>query len=208
MIRSSPSLPYSAIVFDFGGVLLEWDPRNLYRRYFSDDQMMEDFLEEIRFNEWNAQQDRGRPFAEGIADLSSRFPHHARMIQLFYQEWIHTIRGPIDETIAILYQVKQAGWPVFGLSNWSCETFPLVREKYSFFNILDSYLLSCEVKLVKPDPAIYRAFLRKIDREADECIYIDDSIVNITSASKLGFKAIHYKDSKQLERELEEINVL
>ena len=137
-----------AIIFDFGGVLLEWDPRNLYQRYFPDHpQAMDDFLDEIDFYDWNSQQDKGRTFADGIAELSAQFPQHAHLIQAYYDHWEDSITGAIPGTVEILHRLKRIGYPLYGLSNWSAETYPRAKAKYPFFDWFDKVILSGEVKL-------------------------------------------------------------
>ncbi len=124
-----------AIVFDFGGVLLDWSPHNIYKSYFPDDaQGLEEFLHEVDFYTWNAEQDRGRSFAEGVAILSEKFPHRAALIKIYADEWERSITGEIRGTVEILYRLKEKGYPLFGLSNWSAETFPLMLAEYSFFD--------------------------------------------------------------------------
>lgn len=198
----------TAVIFDFGGVLIEWDPRNLYRRYFDDAESMERFLEEIDFMEWNLLQDKGRPFAEGVADLTARFPQHADLIRAYHEHWEESIGKPITPVIEILKRVKAAGWPVYGLSNWSMETFPITREKHHFFDLLDDYLLSGEVKLVKPDPAIFQRMLEKIGRKPEECVFIDDNPANVVAARALNIVTIQYRSPEQLERELQGLGIL
>src|SRR5512138_1512776 len=115
--------PIQAIVFDFGGVLLEWNPRHLYRRFFDDPRKIDDFLAEVHFSEWNEHQDKGRPFAEGVAELSGRFPHYAHLIRAYHEHWEESVPGPIEGSVEILRALKKAGRRVYGLSNWSSETF-------------------------------------------------------------------------------------
>jgi 2-haloacid dehalogenase len=201
-------MPITTLIFDFGGVLIEWDPRNLYRRYFADSEAMEQFLAEVDFMAWNAYQDKGRPFAEGVTELTAKFPQHARLIHAYQEHWEESIGEPITATIRIMQKLKRAGWPVYGLSNWSTETFPIIRQKHDFFDILDGYLISGEAKLVKPDPAIFQAMLDKIGRTAQECLYIDDSLSNIETARRLGFVCIHYQSPAQLEAELKQLGIL
>jgi 2-haloacid dehalogenase len=191
--------PITTLIFDFGGVLIEWDPRNLYRRYFDAPQAMEQFLAEVDFMGWNAHQDKGRSFVEGVAELTARFPQYAPLIHAYHEHWEESIGEPITATINIVKRLKQAGWPVYGLSNWSTETFPIVRQKHDFFDLLDGYLISGEVKLVKPDPAIFQVMLDKIGRTAQECLFIDDSLPNIETARRLGFACIHYQSPILLE---------
>lgn len=202
------STPITAVIFDFGGVLIEWDPRNLYRRYFDDPQSMEQFLEEIDFMEWNLLQDKGRPFAEGVAELSARFPHREELIRAYHEHWEDSVGEPIKPVIDILERIKAAGWPVYGLSNWSMETFPIARQKHHFFDLLDDYLLSGEVNLVKPDPAIFHHMLDKIGRKPEECIFIDDNPANVEASRMLGIVTIQYQSPEQLERELQHLGIL
>ncbi len=198
-----------AIVFDFGGVLIEWDPRNLYRRYFPNQpQAMEQFLSEIHFSEWNARLDKGLPFKQGVAELSAQFPQHAQLIRAFHEQWTDATGGPIAGTIEILRKLKRAGWPVYGLSNWSSETFPITRTQYDFFDLLDGIVISGDVKLIKPDPAIFQTLLNKIGHKAEECVFIDDHLPNVKAAQALGFIAIQFQSPEQLERELHQLGIL
>jgi 2-haloacid dehalogenase len=201
--------PIKAIIFDFGNVLLEWNPRYVYQRYFPNDpEGMEHFLEEVDFMNWNAQQDKGRTFAEGVALLSEKFPHHAELIQAYHENWKDSIGTSYTGTVKLLKEMKQAGYPVYGLSNWSAETFPYARQKYDFFELLDDMVISGQVGHIKPDPEIFHILLEKIGRPAQECLFIDDSPTNIDQAKKMGFQTIHFQSSEQLEIVLRELNLL
>lgn len=198
-----------AVIFDFGGVLIQWDARNLYRRYFPNQpQAMEKFLADVRFSEWNTKLDGGLPFKQGVTELSAQFPQYANLIQAFQEHWEESIGEPIAGTIEILRKLKQAGWPVYGLSNWSAETFPITRARHDFFDLLDGFVISGDVKLVKPDPAIFQALLQKIGRKAEECVYIDDHLPNVKTAQALGFIAIQFQSPEQLERELHKLELI
>lgn len=193
----------TTIIFDFGGVLVDWNPRNMYQQYFPDQpQAMEDFLNEINFMEWNAQQDKGRTFTEGAAILSKEFPQYKKLIHAYYENWEKSIVGQINESVEILVSLKDKGYPVYGLSNWSAETFPIARKKYPVFELLDDYVLSGDVNLIKPGPEIFEYFLNKFGRTAQECLFIDDSEPNIITAKNLGFDVIHFTSPAQLKNEL------
>jgi 2-haloacid dehalogenase len=193
----------TAIIFDFGGVLVDWNPRNLYQQYFPDQpQAMEDFLNEIKFMEWNALQDKGRTFAEGAAILSAEFPHYRDLIHAYFENWEKSIVGQIDESVKILAALKDKGYPVYGLSNWSAETFPIARKKYQVFELLDDYVLSGDVNLIKPGPEIFEYSLNKFGKTAQESLFIDDSEPNILTAKKLGFDTVHFTSPAQLRNEL------
>lgn len=198
-----------AIVFDFGNVLLEWNPRNVYQRFFPDDpDGIERFLQEVHFMEWNLLQDKGRPFAEGVAVLSKEFPHYAHLIQAFHDHWVESLGDSIDGTIEIMKELKQAGYPLYGLSNWSAETFPYARQKHDFFDLLDDMVISGEVGHVKPNSEIFQIMLDRIRRPAEECLFIDDSLANIQQAQKMGFTAVHFQSPQQLRDTLRVLGIL
>ena len=200
--------PNKAIIFDFGNVLLDWQPHRVFQRFFPDGpQAVEAFLAEIEFMEWNRKQDLGRSFAEAVADHSAKFPQYAHIIPAYDVHYEDSIVGPIEGTVAILRKLKEAGVPLYGLSNYSTEKFQVVREKYAFFDWFDDILISGEVGLVKPDPAIFHLLLAKIRRVAEECIFIDDSSANVKSAQGLGFTAIQFHSPEQLEQDLRALEI-
>ena len=201
--------PIKAIIFDFGNVLLEWNPRFVYSHFFPDDpEEMERFFQEVNFMEWNLQQDKGRPFTEGVAILSKQFPQYEHLIQAYHDRWIDSVGGTITGTVDLLKQLKQAGFPLYGLSNWSAETFPYARAKYDFFDLFDDMVISGEVGHVKPDPEIFQIILDKIGRRAQECLLIDDSLLNIQQANKMGFVTIHFESPVHLEKELKQLHLI
>ncbi|NJC95149.1 MAG: HAD family hydrolase [Anaerolineales bacterium] len=198
-----------AIIFDFGNVLIEWNPRHVYKRYFPNDpEGMEHFFKEVDFMGWNAHQDKGRTFKEGVADLSAQFPQYSHLIQAYHDHWMESIGEAYWGTIEIVEQLKQKGYPLYGLSNWSAETFPYARAKYDFFSLLDDIVISGAVGHVKPEPQIYRIMLEKIGRPAQECLFIDDSLPNILQANTMGFKTIHFTSPGQLKTELTQLGLL
>lgn len=198
-----------AIVFDFGGVLVEWDPHYLYRPFFNgDDAAIDRFLQEIDFHEWNQHQDGGRSFDEGVAVHSAKFPQYAHLIRAYHEHWAESIIGPIAGTVDILRALQAAGYALFGLSNWAQEKFELARRKYDLFDCFDDILISSTVNLVKPDPRIFEIFLKRIGRRAEECVYIDDSAANVVTADRLGFITIHFTSPAQLAAELDRLDVI
>ena len=198
-----------AIIFDFGNVLLEWNPRYVYQRFFPDDPAsIEHFLQEVNFMEWNLLQDQGRPFAEGVAALSQQFPHYSHLIQAYHDNWIDSLGDSLDGTVEVMKELKQAGYPLYGLSNWSAETFPFARQKHDFFGLLDDYVISGEVGHVKPNPEIFQILLERIGRSASECLFIDDSLANIQQAEKMGFVVVHFQSPEQLREALHKLEIL
>jgi len=192
-----------AIVFDFGGVLIDWDPRYLYRKLFNgDEEAMERFLDEIRFFEWNAHQDAGRPFSEAVAEWCGKFPQYCDLIRAYDVRYEESLSEPIWPNVQIVESLKQAGYSVYGLSNWPEEKYRLVRPKYEFFGWFEDVIISGEVRLAKPDARIFTLLLERIDRRPSQCVMIDDSEKNISVADKLGFRTIHYRSTDQLKDEL------
>lgn len=191
-----------AIVFDLGGVLIDWNPRHLYRRLFADEAEMEKFLSEVCTPHWNEQQDAGRSFAEAVEMLVCEHSAHEEMIRAFWQRWPEMIGGAIEPTVQVMRELKEAGYPLYALSNWSAETFPLARPMFEFFDWFEDILVSGTVKMIKPDRRIFELLLHRISRTASECVYIDDSAVNAAAARELGFRVIHFRSGAQLRDEL------
>jgi len=197
-----------AIVFDFGGVLIDWDPRHLYRKIFhGDEEAVERFLEEIRFFEWNAHQDAGRPFSEAVAEHCERYPQYCDLIKAYDLRYEESISGPIWENLQIVKSLKQAGYPVYGLSNWPEEKYHIVRPQYEFFKWFDEVIISGEVRMAKPDPRIFNLLLERVDRNPSQCVLIDDSKENIQIASQMGFQVILYESHEQLKDELRNLEI-
>ena len=198
-----------AIIFDFGNVLLEWNPRYVYQRYFPNDpEGMERFLQEVNFMEWNLLQDKGRPFKEGVAALSKEFPHYSDLIQAYHDHWNDSLGESLPGTVQIMKELKQAGYPLYGLSNWSAETFPHARQKHDFFDLLDDMVISGEVGHVKPHPEIFQIMLDRIGKPAHECLFIDDALANIEQAQKMGFATIHFESPEPLRLRLIDLGLL
>lgn len=191
------------IVFDLGAVLIDWNPRYLYRKLFDDEAEMESFLREICTPEWNAEQDRGRSWAEAVALLSAEHPEHQTMIQAYKDRWEEMMVGPIDGTVAILERLKTEGHEIHALTNWSAETFPKAKARFSFLQRFESILVSGEEGMKKPDERIFQLLLQRIGHAAERCLFIDDSVKNIEAASKLGFDAVLFENPSLLQNALQ-----
>ena len=192
-----------AIIFDFGNVLLEWDPRYVYQRYFPNDpEGMERFLTEVNFAEWNLAAGQGssvcRRCGNPFRKISTLRPAHPGVPR----NWTNLIGAAYNGTIEILKKLKQAGYPLYGLSNWSAETSSDSAEKYDFLNLFDDFVISGDVGHVKPDPEIFQIILEKIRRPAQQCLFIDDALTNINQAQKMGFATIHFQSPEQLKSSL------
>lgn len=197
-----------AIVFDFGAVLIDWSVYHLYRKLLPSDEAVREFLEEIKFSEFNKKLDAGYPFSQMKVELLEKYPQHRELVNAFFERWMECTGEALQPTVDIMRELKAAGYPVYGLSNWSQETFPLVMHRYPFLPELDDYLLSGMVGVSKPDEEIFRLFLQRIGRSAEDCVFIDDAQVNIDAANRMGFTGILFQSAEQLRVDLEKIGVL
>lgn len=198
---SAPSI--RAVVFDLGGVLIDWNPRYLYRRLFGgDDDAMEAFLAEVTTQAWNARQDAGRSWAEAIDELSREHPDRRELIEAYWTRWPETLGGAIDETVAVLRDLKAAGVPVYALSNWSAETFPVALERFPFLDWFDGIVVSGEVGIAKPDERIFRHLVERFALEPATTLFIDDSETNVEAAEAAGLRAVRFEDAASLRRSL------
>lgn len=195
------------IIFDFGGVLIDWNPRYLYRNHFHSESEMEYFLHAICTDEWNIEQDRGRTLAEGTTILQDKFPEHHDLIQLYYDGWEVMLKSDIPETVAILHKVKEK-YNLYGLTNWSAETFPIAYERYSFFKEFKGIVVSGEEKMIKPDKRIFHLLFDRYHVNPEHSVFIDDNLKNIEAAKEIGLHSIHFQTPSQLVKEFEKINVL
>jgi 2-haloacid dehalogenase len=191
-----------SVVFDIGGVLIDWNPRHLYRKIFKSEEEMERFLSEICTYEWNVQQDGGKTFRVATAELSAKYPEYSDKIAMYYGRWEEMLGGELKDTVDIFNELKSAGMPLYALSNWSHEAFPSAYERYDFMKQFDGIVVSGYEKLLKPDHAIYRVLMSRYNVNPPESVYIDDNKDNVTAAAELGFNAIHYCSSEQLRKEL------
>jgi len=198
-----------AIIFDFGGVVVHWDPRRVYRRFLQTDEAIDRFFREVGFHRWNADQDRGaRTWDEAVAELSSRFPYHRELISAYHEFWEDSIGGPIEETVRLMERLRAYGHRLVGLSNWSAEKFRLTQRRYDLFKLFDEIIISGDVKVMKPEREIFDITLRKLGLRADECLFVDDSQGNVDAAAAMGFHVIHFQSPSQLEADLRRLGLL
>jgi 2-haloacid dehalogenase len=200
--------PPAAVIFDLGGVLIDWDPRHLYRRLFTDPSAMEAFLAEITTPAWNLEMDAGRPWADAVATLVERHPEQRELIEAFHLRWPEMIAGPIEGTVALLHQLRDAGVPVYALSNWSAETFPVARHRFEFFNWFDGIVISGDVGAVKPEARIFDYLVERFALDPAASVFIDDLASNVEAAERLGFVALRFVDAPTLQRDLVRLGLL
>ena len=202
------STPIKNIIFDFGGVVMDWNPRYFFKDYFNDDEKMEYFLKNIADDDWNAEQDRGRLLNIGTEIQVQKFPDWEKEIRAYYDNWTTMLKSDIPSNVAVLRKLESTNYELFGLTNWSAETFPYALENYDFFKIFnDKIVVSGIEKLIKPDPKIWNILLNRYQIKAEESVFIDDNPKNIDVAKSLGFKTVHIRENTDLESELRRLNV-
>lgn len=199
----------SVAIFDLGGVLLDWDPRHLYRKLFpGDEAAMEHFLATVCTTEWNECQDAGRSFSEAIQELLPRHPDKVELIEAFGKRFGEMIAGAIDGTVDVLAELKRNAVPVYAITNWSAETFPSQRERFEFLAWFQGIVVSGMEGVMKPDPRIFRILCERYRVAPESAVFIDDVAVNAEAAAALGIHGIHFRSPNQLRRELVAIGML
>lgn len=192
----------STVVFDIGNVLLDWDPRYLYRSIFDDEERMEWFLAEVCTPAWNIEQDRGRTFKDAVAELVAVYPHLEAEIRAFDERWPETVSRVIDGSLDILQTLRAQQVPNYAITNFSAEKFADARRIWPFLDTFDGIVVSGEHRLLKPDPAIYRLLLDTHGLAAGDCVFIDDSVKNVDGARAVGMHALHFTGPETLRDDL------
>lgn len=197
------------IIFDLGGVLIDWNPRYLYRKIFKTEEEVTWFLENICTSDWNEKQDAGRSFHEATEELVLQFPKYEMHIRAWYGRWKETMNGPIHETVDIFRQMKESKrYKIYALTNWSKETFPWALEKFDFLHWFDGIVVSGVENTRKPFPDFFRILFDRYAITPSAAIFIDDSLRNIEGGRLLGLPGIHYQSSSQLKKELLELKLI
>lgn len=200
---------FDTIIFDLGGVLIDWNPEYVFREVFDTEEEMRYFFAEICTHDWNIQQDAGRSLAEATEERVALFPDYEPHIRAFYGRWKEMLGGPIHETVEILETLhQQKDHRLLALTNWSHETFPTALELYPFLQLFEGILVSGVEKLIKPDPLIYRLILERYNVNPSRALFIDDNAKNVAGAKDVGIEAIQFKSPQELRSYLQEHHVL
>ena len=199
----------NTIIFDLGGVLIDWNPRYLYRKIFKTEEEINWFLENICTPEWNDQQDAGRSFIEATENLVAQYPVHEPAIRAWYDRWQETIKGPVPGTVEILTSLRNSKrYKLYALTNWSAETFPWALEKFDFLHWFEGIVVSGREKTRKPHSEFYQILLDRYSIDPHRSLFIDDSLKNIQAAHNMNIKGIHFQGADLLRTELGKMGVL
>jgi 2-haloacid dehalogenase len=193
-----------AIIFDLGGVLIDWNPSYLFDTLFDDNEKKKHFFENICTSEWNEEQDAGRSIKEATELLVNRHPEWKEFIEAYYGRWEEMLGGPIPETVEIFRELKQSGkYRLYALTNWSGELFPIALDRYDFLHWFDGRVVSGDEKMRKPFPEFYQLTLNRFALQPERTLFIDDNLRNVKGAEDLGIQAIHFESPAQLRKDLE-----
>jgi 2-haloacid dehalogenase len=199
-----------AVVFDFGGVLFDWNPDYLYRKLINNEEERKFFFSHVCNGEWNIEQDRGRTWADAIAIKQAEFPEYSDLIAAFYSRWNEMLRGTLPDGVALMERLESANIPLYGLTNWSDETFPYAWEHFPLLHRFKDIVVSGRLGLIKPDPAIYQAMFERIHLtglQPNELVFIDDVAKNAHAASQLGWHGIHHTNANETAKQLQQLGL-
>lgn len=208
MSPSAETPPIEAVVFDLGGVLLDWNPRHLYRKLFDDEREMERFLSEVCTMEWHDAHDRGKSFEASCVELTADFPEQAELIMAWGRRSEEMVDGPIEDTVEILRELCDAGVPCYALTNMEAETYPLRVKRFPFLSWFNGSVVSGFEGISKPDPGIFRRLLSRFDLNPGSTLFIDDAERNVRAASSIGIRTHQFTTAAALRRVLDEAGLL
>ncbi len=196
------------IVFDLGMVLIDWDPRHLYRKVFADPVRMEFFLENVCHGDWNLDQDRGRSFDDGVKEATGRYPEFATEIAMYRDRWMEMVPGPIEGSVKVLEDLHDRGVPLYAITNWNGDTFRATRSRFPFLALFRDIVVSGDEKLLKPEPAIFELLARRNGIDLSDSMFIDDSLKNVKGAEEVGMTGHHFTSPDSLRAALVSLGVL
>ncbi|TMI96646.1 MAG: HAD family phosphatase [Bacteroidetes bacterium] len=199
----------NTVIFDLGGVLIDWNPRYVYRTIFKTEEEIDWFFENVATHDWNENQDAGYPIAKATEELVAQHPEWEKEIKAYYGRWEEMLGGPIHGTVEIFKEIKKIqGLRTYALTNWSAETFHIALARYDFLHWFDGRLVSGEEGTRKPFPEFYQKLLDKFSIDPSQAVFIDDNLRNIKAAEELGIKGIHFHDPGQLKEELMDLGMI
>ncbi|WP_233441780.1 HAD family hydrolase [Aggregatibacter actinomycetemcomitans] len=183
-------------------MLVDWNPRHLYRKIFSNDAEMERFLAEVCNSEWNARQDAGRSWSEGVAEAVKQHPQYEAETRAYHERWTETLNGAIDDTVALLEPLKRSGVRLLALTNWSNETFHFAEERFPFLTEFEGILVSGYERLAKPDPRIFNLLIERYHLNPQHTVFIDDNLRNVEGARNVGLHTLQFTHAQKLKQDL------
>jgi 2-haloacid dehalogenase len=202
--------PIDAVVFDVGGVLIDWDPWHLYRKVIANDDRMETFLSQVCTPTWHAQHDLGVPFGSSNPALVTAHPEWAEEIRTWGDRFEEMWKGPVPGSVEVLNALRPSDnrVPVYAATNWGSENWRLAKTLFPFLEWFDGELVSADVELLKPDPRFFALLVRHFQLTPSAALYIDDNTVNVKAASQTGLIVYHFTGAEGLARRLEDLALM
>lgn len=190
------------IIFDFGNVLVEWHPERIFGEYFGDEAKAWWFLRHVADNDWRLRIDAGESYHNCVNELQARHPDYAEAIALYHDRWFDMLTGEMPGMKEVIEQLKTSGYSIYGLTNWSMETFPIAREHFPILQLIDRYVVSGAEGYVKPDARLFQILLDRYNLKAEECTFIDDNPDNVAAACRMGMRGIVFTNAESLKNTL------
>jgi 2-haloacid dehalogenase len=207
-VSTTAAKPPEVVVLDLGGVLIDWNPRYLFRKLIADESEMETFLAQVCNQDWNVHQDAGRPFSEAVVELAARHPDSRALIEAYWERWPEMLGGAIEETVTVLEELATRRVPLYALSNWSAETWPHARRRFAFLDHFDGLVISGFEGTAKPEAEIFRRLLERYALPAERTLFFDDVEANVAAARRVGMQAYHHLDAAGLRCRLRAFGLL
>lgn len=190
------------IIFDFGNVLVRWEPEKIYAEHFGDEAKAWWFLRHVADNDWRLRIDAGESQDACIAEQQARYPEYSQALAIYRDRWRDMLTGEMPGMRDIIVELRKKGHEIYGLTNWSMETFPQAREHFPILQMIDRYVVSGAEHLVKPDPRLFQVLLDRYGLRAEECTFVDDNPVNVEAARRMGMRGIQFVGAEKLRKEL------
>jgi 2-haloacid dehalogenase len=205
--QTGPVPVATTVVFDLGGVLVDWDPRYLYRRLMPEDEV-EDFLDEVDFLAWNRRADAGASWAQTVAEHAELFPHRRDLLAAYPERFTDSLQGEVPGTVQVLRDLHDDGVRLLALTNWSAETFPHARAMFAFLTLFEDVVVSGQEGVAKPDPEVFRLVLDRFGLDPARTVFVDDSARNVAAAEAAGLVGVRFHDAERLRVDLRELGLL
>ena len=190
------------IIFDFGNVLVQWHPELIYKEHFGDEAKAWWFLRHVADNEWRGRIDAGESSDACIRELKAKYPEYVDAVELYRSRWKEMLTDEVPGMRELLLELKSKNYEIYGLTNWSMETFPEARERFGILQMIDRYVVSAEEHLIKPDPRLFQILLDRYQLKAEDCIFVDDNPDNVAAACRMGMHGIHFIGADDLRQKL------
>ena len=201
--------PIKTVIFDLGGVLIDWNPDYVFTQIYPDQSERQWFYDNVCTSSWNLQQDAGRSLAEATEEKVAEWPDYEPQIRAYYGRWKEMLGGSVDESVEVLRQLRDKGdVQLVALTNWSHETFPVALDRFDFLGWFEGIVVSGTEKTIKPLRDIYEIAINRYSIPREHAIFIDDNKENVEGAKAVGLQGLWFQNPGQLRHDLAELGLL